>query len=169
MTKTDQALAATPALIKILAARLLAKNLMLATAESCTGGGIAAALTDLAGSSAWFDAGFVTYSNAAKQRMLNVPGNLLAANGPGAVSEETVRAMTAGAITNSSADVAVAVSGVAGPEGGSPGKPVGTVWIGWQWGDMQRAQRFQFDGDRAAIRIATVQAGISGLLELLGE
>jgi nicotinamide-nucleotide amidase len=169
MPKTERPLIAIPALTQLLASRLLTKNLSLATAESCTGGGIAAALTDLAGSSAWFDAGFVTYSDAAKQRMLNVPADLLAANGPGAVSEETVRAMTDGAINNSLADVAVSVSGVAGPSGGSAAKPVGTVWIGWQWGEIQRAALFQFDGDRGAIRTATVHAAISGLLKLLED
>lgn len=154
---------------EILASRLLSKNLILATAESCTGGGIAAALTDLAGSSVWFDSGFVTYSNAAKQRMLNVPRHLFAEGGPGAVSEETVCAMTNGAIANSLAEVAVAVSGVAGPGGGSESKPVGTVWIAWQWGEIQHAQLFHFAGDRAAIREATVHSAISGLLELLDK
>ena len=156
-------------LTETLASKLLEKKLLLATAESCTGGGIATALTDLAGSSAWFDAGFVTYSNEAKQCMLNVPSVLFVEGGPGAVSEETVRAMTAGAIENSAASVAVAVSGVAGPGGGSETKPVGTVWIGWQWGEVQRVQLFQFPGDRAAVREATVHAAISGLVKLLAE
>ncbi|MFT4861644.1 MAG: nicotinamide-nucleotide amidase [Pseudohongiellaceae bacterium] len=167
MTETESILATLLPLTQVLATRLLARNLVMATAESCTGGGIASALTDLAGSSAWFDAGFITYSNSAKQRMLNVPRGLFAAGAPGAVSEETVRAMTAGAIRNSLAEVAVAVSGVAGPDGGSIAKPVGSVWIGWQWGDRQRAQLFNFPGDRAAVRAATVHAAISGLLELL--
>ncbi len=156
-------------LVDALASQLLAKNLMLATAESCTGGGIAAALTDLAGSSAWFDAGFVTYSNSAKQRMLNVPAKFFAPSGPGAVSEEVVRAMAAGAVANSKAQLAVAVSGVAGPGGGSEDKPVGTVWIGWQWHDGQRAQLFHFPGDRAAVRLATISAGLQGLVHWLDE
>ncbi len=167
MKEADITAASIPSLVEILASRLRSNNLLLATAESCTGGGIAAALTDLAGSSGWFDAGFVSYSNSAKQRMLNVPDHLFTEDGPGAVSEETVRAMTAGAISNSMATVAVAVSGVAGPGGGSDAKPVGTVWIAWQLGDSQRAQVFHFVGDRAAVRAATVRAAILGLLELL--
>lgn len=154
-------------LVQRLADQLLTNKLMLATAESCTGGGIAQALTALAGSSRWFDSGFVTYSNAAKQKMLGVPSYLFEPGAAGAVSEETVRAMTAGAIANSEAEIAVAVSGVAGPDGGSAAKPVGTVWIAWQLREQGRAQRFQFPGDREAVRIATVEAGLLGLLELL--
>lgn len=153
--------------VHCLAKILLRKRLILATAESCTGGWIAQSLTDVSGSSAWFDAGFVTYSNAAKQKMLDVPSALLEINGPGAVSEATVRAMTAGAIKNSLAQVAVSVSGVAGPTGGSAEKPVGTVWIGWQWGDVSKAQCFHFPGDRYQVRLATVGAALDGLLEML--
>ena len=169
MTDAKTILVTLPPLTEALASGLLAKDLVLATAESCTGGGIAAVLTELAGSSTWFDSGFVTYSNSAKQRMLNVPSDLFAPDGPGAVSEETVRAMTAGAINNSLAQIAVAVSGVAGPGGGSPVKPVGTVWIGWQWDQFQRAQLFNFPGDRAAVRAATIHAAICGLLEMLEQ
>ncbi len=140
---------------------------MLATAESCTGGWIAQELTALAGSSAWFEAGFVTYSNAAKRQMLGVAAELLTPGGPGAVSEETVRAMTHGALANSQAAVAVAVSGVAGPGGGSPDKPVGTVWIAWQWEQKSEARCFHFAGDRRAVRQATVEAALEGLLRLL--
>lgn len=154
-------------LVQRLADQLLTNKIMLATAESCTGGGIAQALTALAGSSRWFDSGFVTYSNTAKQRMLGVPSNLFEPGAAGAVSEETVRAMTAGAIANSAAEIAVAVSGVAGPDGGSEEKPVGTVWIAWQLREQGHAQRFQFPGDRQAVRTATVEAGLSGLLKLL--
>ncbi len=154
-------------LVQRLADQLLANHIMLATAESCTGGGIAQALTALAGSSRWFNSGFVTYSNAAKQKMLGVPSDLFAPGAPGAVSEETVRAMTAGAITNSAAEIAVAVSGVAGPDGGSKEKPVGTVWIAWQLREQGRARRFHFPGDREAVRTATVEASLSGLLDLL--
>jgi len=154
-------------LVQRLADQLLSNHIMLATAESCTGGGIAQALTALAGSSRWFDSGFVTYSNAAKQKMLGVPSYLFEPGAAGAVSEETVRAMTAGAIANSAAEIAVAVSGVAGPDGGSKDKPVGTVWIAWQLREQCRAQRFQFSGDREAVRTATVEAGLSGLLKLL--
>lgn len=156
-------------LVQRLADQLLTNKIMLATAESCTGGGIAQVLTALAGSSRWFDSGFVTYSNAAKQKMLGVPAALFQPGAAGAVSEETVRAMTAGAIANSEAEIAVAVSGVAGPDGGSEEKPVGTVWIAWQLREQSCARRFQFPGDREAVRIATVEAGLSGLLELLGK
>lgn len=139
----------------------------MATAESCTGGWIAQSLTALAGSSAWFDTGFVTYSNAAKQRLLNVPAVYFVTGGPGAVSEETVLAMTAGAIANSEASSAVAVSGIAGPDGGSEDKPVGTVWIAWQVDEQADARCFHFDGDREAVRLATVEEALSGLLERL--
>ncbi len=147
--------------------RLLARRLLLAAAESCTGGWVAEAITAVAGSSAWFDCGFVTYSNAAKQRLLNVPASLLEFDGPGAVSEETVCAMTAGAIANSRARVAVAVSGVAGPDGGNADKPVGTVWIAWQWEQRRLARKFRFAGDRTAVREAAVLAALEGLLALL--
>ena len=148
-------------------ARLLARKLLLATAESCTGGWLAEAVTAVAGSSAWFDCGFVAYSNEAKQRLLDVPASLLAFGGPGAVSEETVLAMTAGAIANSRARVAVASSGLAGPGGGSAEKPVGTVWIAWQWEQRRRTRRFHFDGGRTAVREAAVLAALEGLLALL--
>jgi nicotinamide-nucleotide amidase len=116
-------------LTRLLAARLLAKGQMLATAESCTGGMIAAACTDLAGSSAWFERGFVSYSNEAKTELLGVPAALIAEHG--AVSEPVVRAMAQGALQHSRAQVAVAITGVAGPGGGSDSKPVGSVWCGW--------------------------------------
>ncbi len=147
--------------------RLLARKLLLATAESCTGGWVSQAITAIAGSSAWFDCGFVTYSNEAKQQLLDVPAGLLEIGGPGAVSEETVLAMTAGAIANSRARVAVAVSGIAGPDGGSADKPVGTVWIAWQWEQRRLARKFQFNGDRTAVREASVLAALEGLLALL--
>jgi len=156
-------------LVERLAAALLSRKLIMATAESCTGGWISQSLTALAGSSNCFDTGFVTYSNAAKQRLLNVPAELFLPDGPGAVSEATVRAMTAGAIANSRATLAVAVSGIAGPDGGSREKPVGTVWIAWQWQDKTLARRFLFAGDREAVRLATVVAALEGCLILLGE
>ena len=152
-------------LVQQLADRLLAKELILSTAESCTGGGISQALTSLAGSSAWFDSGFVTYSNAAKQRLLNVPSDLFEADG--AVSEAVVLAMTAGAIENSRANLAVAVSGIAGPDGGSDEKPVGTVWIAWQWESKSLARCFHFSGDRESVRLATVLAALEGCLLLI--
>ncbi len=163
----DSSLPSIPDLVQQLADKLLAKKLIMATAESCTGGWIAQSLTALAGSSDWFDTGFVTYSNAAKQRLLNVPASIFEADGPGAVGVETVLAMTAGAIANSRANVAVAVSGIAGPSGGSEEKPVGTVWIAWQWEDQAHAKYFQFSGDREAVRLAAVVAALQGTLELL--
>lgn len=150
-----------------LARQLLSRNCYMATAESCTGGWIAQSLTALAGSSAWFDCGFITYSNSAKQRMLQVPASYFEADGAGAVSEATVLAMTAGAIAGSQAEVAVAVSGIAGPDGGSAEKPVGTVWIGWQLGQQADAQCFVFPGDREQVRLATVEAALAGLLQRL--
>ena len=148
-----------------LAAILIDRSWMLATAESCTGGLIASACTDLAGSSAWFERGFVTYSNAAKTELLGVPAELIAQHG--AVSEPVVRAMAAGAVAHSRAQVAVAVTGVAGPSGGSADKPVGTVWLGWSVGGKVTTERCQFDGDRAAIRQATVNHALAQLVSLL--
>jgi nicotinamide-nucleotide amidase len=138
---------------------------MLATAESCTGGMIAAACTDLSGSSAWFERGFVTYSNAAKTEMLGVPTELIAQHG--AVSEAVVRSMAEGAVTRSRAQVAVAVTGVAGPSGGSLEKPVGTVWLGWNVGGLVTAKCCHFPGDRAAVRQATVNHALAQLVSLL--
>jgi len=157
----------TPALVGQAATLLQARGWMLATAESCTGGLIAAACTDLAGSSAWFECGFVTYSNAAKSEALGVDAALIDANG--AVSEPVARAMAAGAVARSRAQVAVAVTGVAGPTGGSPGKPVGTVWFGWQVGDDVRSERRRFDGDRATVRAATVEHALRTLVQLLHD
>ena len=150
---------------KALAALLIDKSLMLATAESCTGGLIAAACTDLAGSSAWFERGFVTYSNAAKTELLGVPTELIAQHG--AVSEAVVRAMAAGAVAHSRAQVAVAVTGVAGPTGGSPDKPVGTVWLGWSLGGQITTECCHFAGDRAAVRSATVSHALTRLVKLV--
>jgi len=158
---------AIPQLVQQLADKLLAKRLIISTAESCTGGWISQSLTALAGSSAWFDSGFVTYSNDAKQRLLDVPSTFFANDGPGAVSEQTVLAMTAGAIRNSRANLAVAVSGIAGPDGGSVEKPVGTVWIAWQWQDKSLARCFHFSGDRESVRLATVHAALEGSLLLI--
>ncbi|HEU5399698.1 MAG TPA: CinA family protein [Gammaproteobacteria bacterium] len=142
--------------------RLKAAGLMLATAESCTGGWIAKAMTDVAGSSEWFDRGYVTYSNAAKLASLGVKQATLDAEG--AVSEATVREMAEGAALASGTRIAVAVSGIAGPDGGGPGKPVGTVWIAWRWAQGQvTARQFLFKGDREAIRRATVAAALEGL------
>ena len=137
-----------------------------ATAESCTGGWIAKALTDIAGSSQWFLEGFVTYSNESKVRRLGVPRAVL--EGKGAVSEATVRAMAVGALRRTKAQVAVAVTGIAGPEGGVPGKPVGTVWLGWatrRGAELRvRTQLKHFRGDRDSVRRKTVRLALQGLL-----
>lgn len=147
-------------------ARLLqARNRMLSTAESCTGGMIAAACTELPGSSLWFERGFVSYSNAAKTDLLGVPADLIAAHG--AVSEAVARAMALGALSHSQAQVAVAVTGVAGPSGGSPDKPVGTVWLAWAMDGQVQAERRQFSGDRRAVRQATVEYALRGLIDRL--
>ena len=138
---------------------------LMATAESCTGGMIAAACTDLAGSSNWFERGFVSYSNEAKTELLGVDAALIARHG--AVSEEVVRAMAQGAVAHSRAQVAVAVTGVAGPTGGSAAKPVGTVWFGWTTPAGITTQIQHFDGDRAAVRQATVRHALQRLRELL--
>lgn len=142
-------------------------NAQVSTAESCTGGGIAEAITRVSGSSAWFEAGYVTYSNAQKTRQLNVPSHLF--NAVGAVSEEVVRSMAVGAQAASGARFAVAVSGVAGPDGGSPAKPVGTVWLAWADGAQVHCECRQFNGDREAVRRQTVIAALEGLLQLGAE
>ena len=153
------------ALTADLADILQRRRWLMATAESCTGGMIAAACTDLAGSSNWFERGFVTYSNDAKTEMLGVDAALIA--GHGAVSEEVARAMAQGALRHSRAQAAVAVTGVAGPGGGSADKPVGTVWFGWATPAGVVSQQRRFDGDRAAIRVATVEHALRRLVELL--
>lgn len=140
----------------------------LAAAESCTGGWIAQAITGVPGCSGWFERGFVTYSNLAKEEMLGVRRETIERFG--AVSEETVREMASGALDHSNAHVSVAVTGIAGPDGGSADKPVGTVWIGWARKDAYvDASCYQFDGDRQAVRLATVKAALEGLVERLGK
>ena len=141
---------------------LQALNAQVTTAESCTGGGIAEAITRIAGSSAWFEAGFVTYSNQQKTRQLNVPEPLFVQ--VGAVSREVVEAMVRGAQAQSGARFAVAVSGVAGPGGGSPEKPVGTVWLAWGDGDHVTTERRPFPGNRDEVRQQTVIAALEGLI-----
>ena len=154
-----------PALALRTAELLQAHGWMLATAESCTGGLIAAACTELAGSSAWFERGFVTYSNEAKAELLGVDPALIAAHG--AVSDAVAGAMASGAVTRSRAQVALSVTGVAGPTGGSPDKPVGTVWFGWQVDGRTRTERRRFDGDRRTVRTATVEHALRTLVQLL--
>jgi nicotinamide-nucleotide amidase len=153
------------ALVEALAQRLLAQGWMLATAESCTGGLIAAACTELAGSSHWFERGFVSYSNAAKAQMLGVDAALIAAHG--AVSEPVARAMAQGAVQHARAQVALAVTGVAGPGGGSADKPVGTVWFAWATPGGLHSECQRFDGGRAAVRSATVEHSLRTLMDLL--
>ena len=144
-------------------AQLLSRGEWLATAESCTGGWVAQSITAIAGSSAWFDRGFVTYSNAAKQEMLGVSEATLERHG--AVSEATARAMAQGAIAHSRADWAIAITGIAGPGGGSPEKPVGTVCFAWAQRDGGcEAQTCAFAGDRAAVREQSVIHALRGLL-----
>ena len=152
-------------IIQNIADALRQRGWLLATAESCTGGLIAAACTDLAGSSDWFERGFVTYSNAAKAELLGVPPESIAQHG--AVSEPVARAMAEGALRRSHAQLSVAVTGVAGPGGGSADKPVGTVWFAWCADGRTESQRMRFDGDRAAVRAQTVLHALQGLLNRL--
>lgn len=155
-------------LLNRLASALQAKHWMLTTAESCTGGAIAKACTDLAGSSVWFERGFVTYSNESKQEMLGVPAATLAEYG--AVSEAVTAAMATGALLHSRAQVAVSVSGIAGPGGGTTTKPVGMVCFGWaaQDGKVRTATQY-FDGDREAVRYQAVQYALHGVLQMLAD
>ncbi|TFW35760.1 CinA family protein [Massilia horti] len=144
---------------------LEAKGLVLATAESCTGGGVAQAVTEIAGSTGWFECGFVTYSNASKAEMLDVSAALIAQFG--SVSEEVAAAMAEGALANSVADVTISTTGIAGPSGAVPGKPVGTVCFGWARGDTTHTERLVFAGDRKAVREQTVAHALQGLLRFI--
>ena len=141
------------------------KGLLLSTAESCTGGGVAQAVTEIAGSSGWFDCGFVVYSNASKTAMLDISAALIAQQG--AVSEEVAAAMVEGALANSNANVALSTTGIAGPGGAVPGKPVGTVCFGWGSGASVRTERLVFSGDRQAVREQSVVHALQGLLRFL--
>ena len=160
-----QELQALEANLTQISLRLLARRHLLATAESCTGGMIAAACTDLSGSSQWFERGFVTYSNEAKAEMLGVPPGLIDQHG--AVSEPVARAMADGALAHSRAQVSLAVTGVAGPTGGTEAKPVGTVWFAWCVNGETHSEMQHFAGDRAAIRAATVRYALQRLLGFL--
>jgi nicotinamide-nucleotide amidase len=143
---------------------LLARGRRVTVAESCTGGLLAGAITSVAGSSDWFEVGFVTYSNGAKTALLGVPEAVLAAHG--AVSEETARAMAVGALAKSGGDLAAAVTGIAGPSGGTPGKPVGTVCFAWaRRGGGAESTTCHLAGDRGAVRAASVTFALEGLLE----
>lgn len=143
------------------------KNLLLATAESCTGGGVAQAITEIAGSSAWFDRGFVTYSNPSKIDLLKVPAALITEFG--AVSEEVAAAMAKGALAGSGAGIALSTTGIAGPGGAVPGKPVGTVCFGWASGQRCLTGRLVFPGDRQAVRERAVAHALQGLLHFLED
>lgn len=149
--------------VQVLAGLLRARGWRMACAESCTGGLIAAACTALAGSSDWFERGFVTYSNDAKTELLGVNPALIQAHG--AVSEEVARAMAAGALQRAPVQLAAAVTGIAGPGGAMPGKPVGTVWLAWATAQGVQAARLQLGGDRDAVRGATVAATLRRLID----
>lgn len=155
-------------LVKVIAAQLLQKKKMLATAESCTGGWIAQQLTAIAGSSEWFDCGFVTYSNDSKQQMLGVSENSLIKYG--AVSSNVVVEMAEGVLNHSQATMSVATSGIAGPGGGSDDKPVGTVWFAWaQKGELTRSEKKCFSGDRESVRKQAVKYALQGILQNLSD
>ncbi len=153
--------------VAALARALRLRSWRLATAESCTGGLIAAACTALAGSSDWFERGFVTYSNESKSALLGVPPALIDAHG--AVSEQVALAMAQGALARAPVQLAVAVTGIAGPGGAVPGKPVGTVWLAWASAAGVHAERLQLAGDRTAVRAATVHAALQRLLQVASE
>ena len=156
------------ALAEQVGAALKSHGMMLATAESCTGGGVAQAITEISGSSEWFERGFITYANDAKREMLGVSEATLKQHG--AVSEATVREMVEGALRNSHAQVALAVSGIAGPTGGTPEKPVGTIWFAWGIkGEAPVARRYHLSGDRTEIRAQSVRIALEGVLALLGQ
>lgn len=146
---------------------LAARGWMLATAESCTGGAVAEAITAIAGSSGWFERGFVTYANAAKIEVLGVDPLTLERHG--AVSEAVAREMALGALTHSQAELALSITGIAGPDGGTPDKPVGTVCFGWAWGRTRprvRSERRHFAGDRIAVRAQAVRTALAGAIAL---
>lgn len=144
---------------------LQAKGLLLTTAESCTGGGVAQAITEIAGSSEWFDCGFIAYSNASKTELLDIPPAMIAQFGT--VSEEVACAMAEGALANSNAHVSLSTTGIAGPGGAVPGKPVGTVCFGWARGEQVHTERLIFAGDRQAVREQTVIHALQGLLRFI--
>lgn len=138
---------------------------LLATAESCTGGGVAQAVTEVAGSSDWFECGFITYSNASKTELLDVPAALIAQHGT--VSEEIAAAMAEGALANSNAHLTLSTTGIAGPGGAVPGKPVGTVCFAWTRGEHTHTERLVFSGDRRSVREQTVHHALQGLIRFL--
>lgn len=146
---------------------LKSQGLVLATAESCTGGGVAQAVTEIAGSSEWFECGFITYSNASKTDMLDVPEALIVRYG--AVSDEVAQAMAEGALANSNATITLSTTGIAGPGGAVPGKPVGTICFAWAMAHRTFSERLVFEGDRHAVRQQTVAHSLAGLLRFLEQ
>ncbi|MDG3089010.1 CinA family protein [Vibrio hannami] len=146
-------------------AMLLQSGDVMVSAESCTGGGVAAAVTDISGSSAWFDRAFITYSNEAKMEMLGVTADSL--DNFGAVSQQVVKEMAEGAVKNSNGTISVSISGIAGPTGGSEEKPVGTVWFGWHCKDKSIQECCLFDGDRASVRYQACIHALEGIEKLL--
>ena len=152
-------------LTKTLADILLSRNWTLSLAESCTGGLVCATLTELAGSSEWFERGYITYSNEAKNECLGVPAQLIESHG--AVSEQTAKAMAEGARINSGSDVAISITGIAGPSGGSADKPVGTVCFGWATENQSLTKTMRFDGDRQAVRRQATEFALTELIALL--
>lgn len=154
------------ATVRQVAALVLVKGWRLATAESCTGGGISHAITTMAGSSQWFAGGVISYANDVKEKLLKVPQTMLLQHG--AVSKPVARAMAQGVRTLLNTDIAVAVTGIVGPDGGSAEKPVGTVWIAWSVAAGTTARRFQFRGDRDQIRQLAVEQALQGVVDLLG-
>jgi nicotinamide-nucleotide amidase len=167
MKKKETAMPTAVELAAQVGETLKAKRLLLTVAESCTGGGICQALTEIAGSSEWFDCGFVTYSNSSKTELLDISASLLAQHG--AVSEEIAAAMAEGALGNSEAHVAISTTGIAGPTGAVPGKPVGTVCFGWVLGGVTHTERLVFPGDRRAVREQTIVHALDRLLRYLKE
>jgi nicotinamide-nucleotide amidase len=141
------------------------KNLLLATAESCTGGGVAHAVTEISGSSNWFECGFITYSNSSKSELLDISPALIAQHG--SVSEEIAAAMAEGALANCEAHVALSTTGIAGPLGAVPGKPVGTICFAWSMNGKTHTERLLFTGDRESVRRQTVAHALKGLLQFL--
>lgn len=153
-------------LAQVLGEKLTQAGLVAATAESCTGGGVAYAITEISGSSQWFDRGFVTYSNAAKTQMLGVDEQIIKEYG--AVSEQVVEQMAIGAVQNSDADIAVAISGIAGPDGGTPEKPVGSVCISWYNAHSgSKTASYLFVGDRSEVRTQAIRLALFGFIEMI--
>lgn len=151
--------------VRMLASLLEERKMFLSTAESCTGGGVASALTELSGASAWFDCGWITYSNESKSALLGVPQSVITTHG--AVSEEVAHAMVAGALARSQADVALSVTGIAGPGGAQPGKPVGTVCFGWGDKGAIHVERCHFNGNRQEVRSQVIVHALRGVLRFL--